>query len=217
MAAIDIGTIMVLIILFAPVIEKILRAGRKPPEGPPAQRVPPPKQWPPIGARLPAPYERPQSSNRPEVGRGDASDMLPDDLWELVTGEKRPRVTTAESRQLPPHRHPAESTHSYDEEALDEESYATREQQPSREASLPTRVSTPYVPVHAPPVVVSLEDNIPTDAQRHVQFHERLSHLAPAAQMRVEVVPLSAVLASNAALRQAFIMAEVFGKPKGLE
>jgi hypothetical protein len=231
LAAIDFQTIIVILVFAAPLLEKILTRGRKPPEAPPKEmpsprkpyqqrpmRPLPPRLPTPERARtgLPVPTPEREKPGLPVPTRGDASDMLPDDLWELITGQKRPRTLPSQPKST--HTHPAESTHSYDEEAVDEEAFATREQQPSREASLPARIPAgEYVPVHAPPVVISLEDNIPTDEQRHVQFHERVTHLAPPARMKVETVPLAAMLASNSALRQAFVMSEVFGKPKGLE
>lgn len=250
----DIGTLLIILVFLAPLLEKILTGGKKPPGAPPQQK---PRQPPRPAGRQPAPYEVPQSSGpvRPEPDAGNASEMLPDDLWELVTGEKRkPRVEPMQERPQPlparpaplplpsgrmqntsrrqerqkfegrpkrlpePPRNLPEPTRSYDDDALDQSLAETRAREMSYDATLPPSAPPArYIPVHAPPVIISLEDNIPTDEQRHTAFHDKLAKLPPAARSRRDAAPYAAFIHDEVAMRNAFVMAEVLGKPKGLE
>jgi hypothetical protein len=80
--------IFIIIIILAPLIEKLLKAGRQQPPPPPGsrqqQRMPPPQRpRPELQRRAPA-------GDR-EEGESSAADMVPDDLWAILTGQQRPR------------------------------------------------------------------------------------------------------------------------------
>lgn len=120
--------VVLIIILFvvAPLLERLFKAGKGDQKLPPGQRPgQPPGQWPaPPQRRMPE--QRPHSGEpRPgegPVGQGQtgaraeqetAAGMLPDDLWEILTGERR---------LPPPTRPPADEEYEpeFDDEIDDE-------------------------------------------------------------------------------------------------
>ena len=98
-----------------------------------------------------------------------AAGMVPDDLWEILTGQKRPPVLTTppqpepRARQLP-------YDVAYDAEE-DEEAEAGTEAVVRDQAEVETRrtrgeaKSLETLERHAQPVVASLEENLPTASQ----------------------------------------------------
>jgi hypothetical protein len=69
---------------------------------------------------------------------------------------------------------------------------------------------------HPEPVIVSLEENIPTAAQRHEAFHKKVT--APTAPVAAQPTRRSLLNLSNRSeLQRAFVLQEVLGKAKGLE
>ncbi|HUF51913.1 MAG TPA: hypothetical protein VMN60_13905 [Longimicrobiales bacterium] len=82
--------------ILASLFERIMKGGKKGPGDapPPGRDAPPPK-----------PYQR-RSETVDEDEDGSAADMLPDDLWAILTGETRPRSAepTAEPEPPPPPR-----------------------------------------------------------------------------------------------------------------
>jgi hypothetical protein len=97
----DIGLLLIIVFILAPLLEKLLASGRKrqqPPELPPGQRLPGQRQ-PGQGTgrtqqRWPAPDEEETPFRSVPAGHGDddesAAGVVPDDLWEILTGERRP-------------------------------------------------------------------------------------------------------------------------------
>jgi hypothetical protein len=80
----DFGILLLILFILAPLLEKLLRAGR--PQPPPQEQQ---QQRP----GQPGPQARPQP--RTEVEEESAAGMLPDDLWEILTGERRPTARQA--------------------------------------------------------------------------------------------------------------------------
>jgi hypothetical protein len=271
----DFGLLLIILFIVAPLLERLLKAGQQPPEPPPQGGLPGQRR---PGQPLPGQQPRriPPMADEEEISFRDvpaghgreeesAEGMLPDDLWEILTGEKRPQrppppePQPAESAPAevpraqvpPPVRTPSEVARRAEalrqrverERARREEleRRRTRQPEPSRERSLPSvemrdrspreRERRPAAPppsaadrhvrpvhVRTAPVVVSYDIDIPGDDERHAQFHERLDRDAAAARKAAAVVgPRVFDFDDPTDLRRAIIMAEVLGKPKGLE
>ena len=173
-------------------------------------------------ARAPAPAPVPDTGHAPAGTRaagegGDsspASDMIPDDLWEILTGERRhrppviveepPRPVRPEGawQEVEPEWLPA------DEGSADEEALVPAERPTAEAGSLEVRE----------PVILSLEELPPPPEERRARFRARLEAERAARQHvrpRGPRLPLS--LSGRAALQRAVILREVLGPPKGLE
>jgi hypothetical protein len=219
--------LLILVFLFAPLIERFLKAGKAqqpPEERPPEQR---PRQQ-----RMPQQHPPQRGEGRHEpVGASRtaaddaAADMLPDDLWEILTGERRPPRLPL-PQEVPDTYEDTYSVEDYPEETETLEEMASRESPaPGEWISQRPEETTgvlppdPYVrplPRREMPRVVSLEDLEIDDVERHDQFHRRLDTLRPPARVRRR--PSNAYrFTGEEDLRRAIIMAEVLGTPKGLE
>jgi hypothetical protein len=255
----DFGLLLIILFIVAPLLERLLKAGQKPPQegGPPDQRRPGqplPGQQP---RRIPAPVDDEDLAFRDvPAGHGreeeSAAGMLPDDLWEILTGEKRPQRPAPQTPSA--ERAPAEVTRvelpapvrttpevarraearrqRVERERARREAHErlrTRQPEPLRErrpAAPPASDADRHVrpvPVRQAPVVVSYDSTIAGSEERHTKFHERLERDAAAvrtaAAARKIAVAEGRVFAFDdpTDLRQAIIMAEVLGRPKGLE
>lgn len=213
----DPSLLLILIFIFAPLIERLLRSGRKPPEPPPGQQRPP----------MPAPRSRlpqqpaPRAEEPPPrvvIARREeeepAATMLPDDLWEILTGERRSPPAPVPTPQWDPEV-ADEEVDAFERDVSREEEYALARRE---EAPIVTAEEA-YVrplPQHEPPTIVSLETVDIDDRLRHRQFHERMSNIAPAARVHLSA-PSRHLMPSGEDLRRAIIMAEILGPPKGLE
>jgi hypothetical protein len=90
----DFGLLLIIVFILAPLLEKLLGAGRQrpgqqppvPPGGRPQQgRVPPSQR-----SRVPADDDTPfRSVPASHDDDESAASVLPDDLWEILTGERR--------------------------------------------------------------------------------------------------------------------------------
>lgn len=220
--------IVFILFIVAPMLERVMKGGTRPPPGGQLPRRPgqqqqrmPPGQRPrlPDAAGAGSPQERTSTT---------AADVLPPELWELLTGQKPPART---SPPIPP---PEES--SWDEEGDRDELEATRTAQ-----SLPAPVSNDEDRQVADllrrrdrearqvqryervlPQVVSMERAPLSAAARHKQFHERLDRLKPAPAMQAPEPARSIVGdilrdGSSTDIRRAMIMQEILGTPKSLE
>lgn len=184
----------------------------------------------------------PEGSDAPAARRPEdaAAEMIPDELWELLTGEKRqrPRVPA----QVPPgaggslpaptsagppviYDDPTEEqleSFAYDEEAqlaelelrrhTDEDAEAAALLERRRKAAL-RRVER--LPERIVPEVVSLETEPLPERERHRRFHAKIDRPKPVAAPR----PSSARrlgLGGPQDLRRAFILHEVLGPPISL-
>lgn len=220
----DPAILLIIIFIVAPLIERLLKAGKgaqQPPQQKPQQRMPPQ----PFPQRQPQQRRREPVAGRPENEDDAAAAMLPDDLWEILTGEKR-------SPQLPvPQEEPEEFADSYNVEDYPEEAHSL-EDLASLEGPTPgewvsdipeeTAVIVPadaYVrplPKRDVPRVVSLEELDFDDQKRHEEFHDRLDSLAGPARVR-RPKPSAYRFNTDEDLRRAIVMNEILGTPKGLE
>lgn len=221
----DPAILLIIIFIVAPLIERLLKGGKgaqQPPEQRPQQRLP---QHQPFPQRQP-PQRRQEPVAGPAADEDDAAaGMLPDDLWEILTGEKR-------SPQLPvPHEEPEEfeeayATEEYPEEARSLEELASLEGPSPGEwvSDMPeeTSVIVPadaYVrplPKRDVPRVVSLEELDIDDRKRHEEFHERLDSFGGPARVR-RPARSAYRFRTDEDLRRAIVMSEILGTPKGLE
>jgi len=191
-------------------------------KAPPAQ----PQGRPAPGEAAPRPEARPRQvplepaeSSAQAAGAGEekeeiAAGMIPDDLWEILTGERRapapvsrpggggwasevpdtwvsaePEIYPDEEEDLAPIVE-ARDLASYDDRAVIRE---------------PIRRETP--------ILVSLEGAMPRAGIRHAEFRKRLeagTPVRPAARPR-------GLRGNTAALRRAIVLREVLGPPRGLE
>lgn len=219
----DPAILLIIIFIVAPLIERLLKAGKgeqQPPEQRPQRRMPPQ----PFPQRQP-----PQRRQEPVAGPAPEDDaaaaMLPDDLWEILTGEKR-------APQLPvPHEEPEEFEEAYvadeygDEASSLEELASLEGPSPGEWVSRTPEESTVIVPADAyvrplpkreVPRVVSLEELDIDDRKRHEEFHERLDSLGGPARVK-RPAPNAYRFTSDEDLRRAVVMSEILGTPKGLE
>ena len=198
------------------VVEKVLKKPGPDDKPPPGRRVPPR----PPGARRPGERRPVQPLPRPlpplstgGQATGRADEMIPEDFWRELTGQART------PRPAPP---PAEASEplSWDDEAVAAIEAAADEEAPvSEERSLETYRRE--IVVHEPPRIVSLETMPLSPERRHAAYHERLNRTAPAlARARPADSPATALrrrLHDPAGARDAFVLGEILGRPKGLE
>jgi len=144
--------------------------------------------------------------------------MIPDELWEILTGEKRRREPGGAPRPPAepsgPVRPPMPYELEYEPEEPEDEEWGPRE--PARE---PEPVAAPRrrESLEVEPVIVSLEKPLPPAAVRHAAFHERIEGLSRPArvQRRRRRLPLN--LGNMDEVRRAVLLREVLGPPKALE
>jgi hypothetical protein len=210
--------LMFLIFVLGPILEGIKRKNKQPPPPPPPQQrrmpQPPPRQAPAEPSRT-----EEISSRRTEES---AAGMVPNDLWEILTGQKPlPPVPTTSRPPAPvaTKRQPWDVVFDPDEE--DEESggaeSAPVEQvkvDPRRERGVAQSLES--LERHPVPVVVSLEDNIPTTRQRHDAFHKKVAPPITAPKAKVPRRPVLN-LKDRSELQRAMLTQDILGKPKGLE
>jgi hypothetical protein len=279
----DFGLLIIILFILAPLLEKLLARGRQapgqPPPMPPGQRRPGEPRMP--QQRLPAPHdEETPFRSVPAAHREEdesAASVLPDDLWEILTGERRPPAQRPaeparpappalptgsaerrpridephppidrpappplEQRPLPSQRTPVlrqerDRTPRSRERPVEVRSRTPRERDPERlRPGRPASAADAYVrpehvraerPVHVRPerVVTSYDDLIPGDEERHTRFHERLDSSAALAAATAAARAAAAAgsqeyrFGDAADLRRAIVMAEILGRPKGLE
>lgn len=155
-----------------------------------------------------------------------ASDMVPDDLWELMTGEqkeKRSGAGAATGSEAPWSVDPDEGA----PVAADGTGLATEAPEDWRseswvvdeEADVREPESLEYQGPEAysleTPAPEPIERKVPTAEARHRAFHELIDRPKPRRKRRMS--PLVRALHSREGLRQAVLLKEVLGPPKGLE
>jgi hypothetical protein len=214
--------VFIIIVLFSLLGRK---KPQQPPGPPPRQRLP---QQPSEQREAPEPlpeYSRPHGTTRAQQQETEsAQDMVPADLWELLTGERRLPEPTREEEPVSPWEPPPEPE--YRREPEPEPVYW----EPPEEREVPVRLPEPpleRVPPERPPrVVVSLEESDPErrraretrrrDAARR-RARERVSDLRPVQASTVERSPFTDLLTGRDDLQRAIVLREVLGPPKGLE
>lgn len=184
------GDLLVLAFFVAWVLGSVLKmggAGRRRPTG--SQPAPGPRRFPEAeAAGAPA---RPS----PAGSRSSAEDLIPAELWEVLTGERRPAPVAWE---------PYEEAEDAEEELPEAVSLETTQEEAF---SLERPVNREI------PRVVSMEEDLPSPAARHAAFHARID--AAAAPRRT---PRSRpILGGPEALRRSIVLSEVLGPPKALE
>jgi hypothetical protein len=232
---VDPAILIIIVFIVAPLIERLLKAGKQNQQQQnqqqQQQRMPPrprprlpreelPEQW--------GQEEDGQPESRPVLHRAEtrddaAAEMLPDDLWEILTGERRPPQRPSPQR-LPEEVTPIEETLSLEAESLEEE--GSLEVQPSgRWMSTPpeqfevTLPPEPYIrpnPLRPAPKVVSREELTFDPEQRHDEFHDRLDGLGGPARVK-RPAPSTYRFRNDEDLRRAIVTAEILGTPRGLE
>ncbi len=136
-----------------------------------------------------------------------AADMIPQDLWEILTGERRARPPEPEPE-------PAwDETPAWGGETAWDVEAASEEPVPAGGYEV---ASWEEPPPHEPPIVVSLETPPPPPERRHRIFHERLDATAPP-RRRARRVASFRGLGGRSSLRRAVVLREILGPPKGLE
>ena len=196
--------LLIAMFILLPLLEQVFKRGRKTGELPESKL---PEEEERVDAR---PQEREPVS---------AADMVPDDLWAVLTGERREPegVATAEPEAEPapwsaePDR--PESPWEPDELETEPGEAGTGREPLSLEYRGPEAYSLEKLDFEP----VSMERPLPSPEVRHRRFHERIDRpLRPRRRARRRL-PLFGGLRSAEGLRQAFILKEVLGPPKGLE
>jgi hypothetical protein len=197
----DLGILLFILLFFVvPLLETLFgkrRGAGQPPQPRPGHRQP--RGRPDQGDAGPGPAE---------ARSGQASEMLPDDLWELLTGERRSRGTPV----------PPKGGEDAEEPAWASGTPVAVEPEPEPwvppsydDDPIPEPVSLEY----QGPEAYSLEKPLPSPEVRHARFHERLeAEPSPAPRVRSGIARR---LGRSGALRDAVILSEVLGPPRGLE
>jgi hypothetical protein len=199
---------VVIFFVLAPILERILKGNvntRNPPGRLPGQRPTPQRPLP--RTRFPEPTAGPAGGGREAR---DSTDLIPADLWEILTGQRRiepepsapPPVATAPAPV--PYRRPAGPpvVHDAEDDAA---------------AELLQRRDRDWRVQHAPPAAVSLETEPLPGVARDAAFHKRRSLLSGPATVQRDRGPMNLHLDGQVALRRAMILQEVLGRPRGLD
>jgi len=235
-------TLLIIVIFVAPLIERIFKGARgqqQQQQGRPPQR-PLPRS---AQQRLPDGTTDASTESAEPASTRDASDIIPGELWEILTGQKRPQPQPEERppppppapparkplpaarRHTPAPRRPLPAPLEDDEagpwpprrrtvEAQSREDAAAADLMRKRERAL--EKARRFEP--SPPVIVSLETEPLPEPHRHTAFHDKLDRLSAAPRGRPRPIAMLEFDPSDrAALQRAIILHEVLGKPKGLE
>lgn len=230
----DLFTFFLIFIFFVlPVLERVLKGKKKPPPGtgPPRQRT----EARPVPERRPLPAPEPHSEWKqpePVEEESTAEELIPDDLWAILTGERRPSPPPAPRLPTPPPQRPAPAARrapppppvrspeptaarrvdEFDRVQRRTEAVRHRESEAALDALLRERRRIGDEGTS----VVSLEGEPLPEGPRHVRFHDRLDALAapPTGYRKPTVLPS---LRDSMELRRAIVVKEVLGKPKGLQ
>lgn len=166
-----------------------------------------------------------------------AGEMVPDDLWELLTGGRRTRETDTEpgapaSRELEEADRGLESWEADLEPAMEPVEYEPLERRRDDEGPV-SEPPSDWLPGKAGergrppsegyslertdlPEAYSLETPARPERLRHAAFHRKLDTLRAAPGPRRPAAARDLGLGSVKALRRAVILKEVLGPPKGL-
>lgn len=229
--------LFVLFFFVLPLLQGLFSKNRKKKPGQPGESGRLPREAPSRGPEgRQGPREQPweaaegegaRSQSPASTGQGPASDMVPDDLWELLTGERR-RAGTSSGTATEPEgvtvdeqdRWSAEP--SWSPEPLETE-IDRAEERPLEAAGLDELDTEtdlgPEEPVsleYVGPEAYSLEGPPPPPEVRHRQFHEMIDRTAPRRQPVSRQRPLLRTLHDPQGVRDAVLIAEILGPPKGL-
>lgn len=207
----DFGSLLFLLFVLWPILAGILRRrqGTQPPGG---------GRGGPRAGQRPASAGRPRTEEEPQTAAPvSAADMIPDELWEILTGERRrPAPMGAPRLPVPAEEEEEEAPRrmAWEEEDQAEEEDGTEEEW---EPVVPARrAPRPAVSLEVDPVIVSLEESVPSTEERHAAFHARVD--APARKGRPRRRRrLRLNLGDPDELRRMMVLREVLGPPKALE
>ena len=207
--------ILFLIFVLGPIIEGLKRKNKQPPPPPTPRRMPP----------QPTEQQRSRTeevSPRPRTEE-NASTMVPDDLWEILTGQKRmplpptaPAPAPAPTTAKKPDRPVVFDAELEEDEELAQESVALEDVNVEARRMRVEAQSLETISRHPAPVIVSLEENLPSTAARHAAFHQRIMAASPEVVVVYRRKPL-VDLTNRSELQRAFLLTEILGKPKALE
>jgi cytoskeletal protein RodZ len=236
----DLFPILVVLFLLFPFLEKLLKAGRQkgqqPPQRPQRRSQPVERQ------RLPDGRTMTTSQQAEEHEARDASDLLPAELWEILTGQKRqeapqqqPEAPRPEASRPEPER-PAPPVKAQRKTMADRRAEVERKRAQRMAAERGTTLSDEDAAMadlmgrrertqatrrrydHSAPSFASLETGPETESVRHAAFHARLDRLPKAARARrPSPVVFDLDLEDQSALQRAMLLQEVLGRPKGLD
>ncbi len=227
------GGLFLLFIIIAMVARAIeaMTKGEKGKRQPPQQRRPRPEYERPGGTTRPLPGARrelPSARSGQEIPRDAtedaAAEMIPDELWEILTGRPKPQRRPAPAWDEEADREEAETVAAvpvlYDEEAeyekrrrIEEEERRRAHQElmerrrRGRDANLASK-ATP---------VVSLERPVPSAAARHRAFHEKIDGMPPVSVPTGRQASRREWLFAGDDMKRAIVLQEVLGTPKGLQ
>lgn len=210
---------LLLVFVLGPVLEGLKK---KEQERQRQQRPPAP----PEPVQRPEPIQRSSTEEISAKPRDAAAAMIPDDLWQILTGEQRP------APKVPAPLPPASKKRPWDvvyippedtgeEEAASREDVSVEMRRSSRDA-VAREHAVRHKPVEAMSLevteakIVSLETPLPTAAARHTAFHQKLD-AAPAAAAAAPGRKRVLGLVTRSELQRAFVLQEILGKPRGLE
>lgn len=210
--------LIILVFIVIPILEGVLKKRREktaPPPPPPAPRRQP------VGAGASREGGGGVATSEP----GPAADMIPPDLWEVLTGERRPPRSEREpvdgTWEPAPWEGEAEIASegiplgtAADETIEDSAPWDSEGWDIGRsEDEIAEPVSLEYVG----PEAISLEQPLPPPEVRHRLFHEKYdAPVSPVAgRVRVSGRDVRAGLQGHG-LRRSILLAEILGPPKGL-
>lgn len=156
--------------------------------------------------------ERPRPSQR-ETEPVDAADMVPDDLWEVLTGERRQRRPPAPAEPAEPQDAPwvEEPRWEREEDVFADERFEPAPWEEARDdVRLDPRMPAPLPPVEQP-AVVAVDPYPPTPRRVPLSVVQETPRTAR------RVSPLMRSLQHPDGLRQAVLLREILGPPKGLD
>lgn len=228
-----------LFILF-PIVEQVLKRGRGKPGEADEQGEAPGRPEDGRSERSPGQVDAPSREREPVK----AEDMVPDDLWAVLTGEQRQpggvqtretgadrEAGEAEPWSLEPDPAPEPDLQEFDLSEPDEPDAEPRELARPRSGSRAWTIDDEAEP--APPVSLeyegpeaysletldhppqSLERPLPTPEARHRAFHRLIDRPVRRTPRRRSAI--GRALQDPESVRNAIVLAEVLGPPKGLE
>lgn len=235
----DFGSLLFLAIVLWSVLRSVLGGGgtQAPPRrGAPPRRRPRAEDVPPHGAPAGSRHETGQSGAAAPVeteaaAPTSAADLIPDELWEILTGERRRpvvvRAPEAEEERRPARAHVPDFEPDYDEGDLgsefEPEDVTGLEAEPAPVPVGEDRSVEVLQPaggaasLEVEPTIVSLEAPLPPAAARHAAFHARIAKAPAQPEPRRVASRIPLQLGGRSELRRALILSEVLGPPKALE
>ncbi len=220
--------LFILLFILFPILEGVRKKGKS---GPPGTGKP--------GTRGADADAGESGVGRPEAGRSEAgpsgagegqptpaADMVPDDLWSILTGETRPRggVDVEVGDEEEPDTPWSEAADRRSWEPADTVEPAAADLEPdiepvSLEYEGPEAYSLERTDHRASSLERTdfepIERRVPDPETRHRAFHAFIDRPRPTRRRRKSAV--GRALQDPESLRNAFVLAEVLGRPKGLE